>query len=141
MFVAGVLVVAATTSLEVLALGLDPGGRRGEDSVRTRPCESRLFFRQGGSYVLPLKHKGHDHSLAAAVFISRQTRQPVAAVDQFFDRQVQEVILGHTIAKIRKIGIQSDLPASLALFLLRPRTRPARPQGQLQFSTPGPTAP
>jgi hypothetical protein len=55
--------------------------------------------------------KRHEHGLAASMLIGGQARQAIAAVDQLFDCEEQELILRH---KEKATGLMSysDLPAA-----------------------------
>ena len=95
MFVARVLIVAPTALREVGTTRFDPRRRRLKNRTDSRPCKARLLFNERDLYFLACQHKRHKHGLAAAFFIRRQASQSVSAINQFFNGEVQTMILGH----------------------------------------------
>ena len=93
MFIAGVLVVAAAASLKVRALRLDAPWRGCEDLVSSRTCKTRFLFEQDSIDRLAFQDERYEGSFASAAFIRGQAGQTVAAVDEFFDGKLQELIL------------------------------------------------
>ena len=84
-----VLVVTSTAAAEIRTSWLDSLRRRSQDFIELDANESGAGFNHCGFDLLAGNYELHEGSLAAAMRISRQSRQAVAAIDQFFDLQCQ----------------------------------------------------
>jgi hypothetical protein len=107
MLVAGVLVVASATGGKVWTARLNAVWRSLDDGIGPGAREARLLLGQRGFDLFSGQHERQKHSLAAPAFVGGQTRKPVAAVDQLFNGEEQEVILrhlGNTHPRLRILG-------------------------------------
>src|SRR5208283_5401916 len=102
--VTGVLVVATAAAGEVWARRLGAVRRRLNDCVDVRAGKTRLLLSEGGLDFFSVEDKGDEDGLAAWTgFVGDsggagsggQTGQAVAAVDQLFNCEEQELILRH----------------------------------------------
>lgn len=57
--------------------------------------EAGLVFRESGLDLLSGKNEGNEHGLAASAVVGRKASQSIAAVDQLFNVQEQDLILRH----------------------------------------------
>ena len=125
MLVAGVLVVAAAAAGEVRAGGLDAVRGRLDDGVNSRAREAGLLLGEGSLDFFSGQDEGDEHCLAACadVIVGRdggvrgggKTGQAVAAVDQLFDCEEQELILRHGESEATHRGLAG-------MFVLRVRS-------------------
>ena len=100
MFVAGVLIMAASAPGKVWAARLDAMWRGFNDGLNRSSSEARLLFGECSLNFFSRQDKGDEHGLAASAgFIRRrsgwQTGQAIAAVDLLFDCEEQVLILRH----------------------------------------------
>ena len=95
MFIAGVLVLAASAALKIRAARRNALRGRFQDLICPAACESRLLLEQRRFDRFPFENKWQENGLAAALFIRGQTGQAVATVDQFFNCELQATILCH----------------------------------------------
>jgi hypothetical protein len=95
MLVTGVLIMASAAGGKVWTARLNALRRSLDDRIRPGAGEAGLLLSQGSFDFFASKHERHKYSLAAPAFISRKARQSVAAVDQLFNGEEQEVILRH----------------------------------------------
>ncbi len=98
--VVGVLVMASATAGVIGTWRLNAVRRRFDDCDCARAREARLFFGERSFDFFPGKNEGNKGGLAAAVvsIIWRnggKASEAVAAIDQFFDCEEQELILRH----------------------------------------------
>jgi hypothetical protein len=98
--VGGVLVVAATAASKIGTSRLDSVRRRLYDCHGAGASEAGLLFGNRGLDFLSGKNKGNENSFAASAFLiagrcGRKASQSVAAVDELFNFQEQELILRH----------------------------------------------
>ena len=93
MFVAGVLVAAAAATKKIGTDRLYSMRRRLQNRVRATSRKTALLFDHGGFNSFPFEHKGDEHSLARTVLIGRQPRKTVAAINEFFNGELQVRIL------------------------------------------------
>ncbi len=96
--VAGVLVMASAAASEMGTGRLRAVRRRFYDGFDLCAGEAGLFFGEGGCDLLSGKNEGNEDGFAAAgVFVAggsgRKASESVAAVDQLFNVQEQELIL------------------------------------------------
>ena len=90
--------------------------RRLKDRVGLGSREAGLLLDEGGFDFFPGKDKGDKHGLASSpgfigVRIGGQAGKAVAAVDQLFDCEEQELILRHGNSKTAYCGLDEYLPA------------------------------
>jgi len=119
--VGGVLIMASAASGKVWARGRDAMRRRLKDRVGLGSREAGLLLDEGGFDFFSGKDKGDEHGLAAStgfigVRISGQAGKAVAAVDQLFDCEEQELILRH--------GNGKTAQCRLAVMHIQPREIP-----------------
>jgi len=90
-----VLIMASAALAEVGTVGCDAVWRRFDDNVGVCAGEPGLLLRERGFDFFSGKDEGYEDGLAAAALVRGETGQAVAAVDQLFDGEEQEVILGY----------------------------------------------
>jgi hypothetical protein len=95
MLITRMLIVASAAPRKVGASGRDTMHRRLEDLIDSGPDEARLLPDQSRFNFFVSKNKRDERSLAASVLVGGKTRKTVAAVDQLFDCEEQELILRH----------------------------------------------
>ena len=93
MFVAGVLIMAASAALKIRARRLGAPWRSCDDPLGACSNKARLLLEQAGFDSLAFQDEGYEGRFAPAVFIRGQAGQTVAAIDKFFDGEFQELIL------------------------------------------------
>ena len=98
--VAGVLVVTSAAATEVLAARRNAVRRRLHNRFNRRSREAGLLFRESSLNFFAGQNKGNEHGLAASAGfacarIGRHTGQAVAAVDELFNCEEQDLILRH----------------------------------------------
>ena len=93
MLITRMLIMAPAATREIRAAGEDSLRRSLDDLVDSGACKPWLLLDQRRLDFFVRENKRHKHSLAAPVFIGRQARQSVAAVNQLFDCEEQELIL------------------------------------------------
>ena len=101
MFVAGVLVVASAAAAEVFALWLDAMRRSFDDRFRACASEAGLFFGERRFNCFSGENQRDEDGLAASAVVTAlvsmrsgwKAGEAVAAVDEFFDCEEQEMIL------------------------------------------------
>src|SRR5690242_9286306 len=91
--IGNVLVVASAAAREIFTARVNALGGCGKYFTQPRPGEARLFFGQRRFHNLARKCERNKNCLSPSMLIRRQTRNPVATVDQFVDSQSQEIIL------------------------------------------------
>jgi hypothetical protein len=64
-----------------------------QNRVRATSRKTALLFDQRGFDSFPFEHKGYEHSFPGTVLIGRQPRKTVAAINEFFNGQLQAKIL------------------------------------------------
>jgi len=92
-FVAGVLIVAAAAALKIRASRLDASWRGGENLVSSGTRKARFLFEQDSFEFFTLQDERYEGGLAPALFVRGQAGQTVAAVNEFFNGKLQELIL------------------------------------------------
>jgi hypothetical protein len=125
--VAGVLVVTSAAAGVVLASWLDAVRRRIDDRICFRSSEAGPLLGQERFDFFLGQDKGDKHGLAASVgFIGvrsgGQTGQAVAAVDQLFDCEEQELILRHGRGRRCIADSPERTAAAMRASFLRPRS-------------------
>lgn len=95
--VAGVLVMTAAASAEVAAPRLDARRRRLNDRIGARTSKAGFLLGKGRFDVFTGEDKRHKHSLAAATFVGGHAAKAIPAVNQLFDRELQDVILNRSV--------------------------------------------
>jgi len=95
MFVAGVLVLASAATPEVGTAGLDAVRRGLKDTLNSGAREAGLLFREFRLNFLPIQSERDEYGLAGSAGIGSQASETVAAVDQLFNCEKQEMILRH----------------------------------------------
>ncbi len=95
MLVAGVLVLASTATFIVGTAGLDAMGRGFEDCLSGGAGEAGLLLGEVRLNFLAIQHERNEYSFAGSAVIGRQAGEAVAAIDQLFNCQEQEMILRH----------------------------------------------
>jgi hypothetical protein len=70
MFIAGVLVMASATTLEIGATRSYAMRRPPQNVFSPRPSKTGLLFPQGNPNVLARQNKWQEHSLARPMFVS-----------------------------------------------------------------------
>jgi hypothetical protein len=93
MFVAGVLVVAAAATKKIGTDWLYPMRRSLQNRFRAASRKTALLIEQRSFDSFAFEHKGDEHSLARTVLIGRQPRKTVAAINEFFNSELQARIL------------------------------------------------
>ena len=93
MFVAGVLVVAAAATKKIGTDWLYSMRRSLQNRVRATSRKTALLFEQRSFDSFPFEHKGYKHSFPGTVLIGRQPRKTVAAINEFFNGELQAKIL------------------------------------------------
>src|SRR6516162_11527074 len=102
MFVAGVLVVASAATLKVGAMGRDAVARWGENFVELSAGEAGLLLGESRGDGFTFEGEGNEDSFAFTLGAAnrsvrttfcREASEAVAAVDEFFDEEVQVVIV------------------------------------------------
>ena len=93
MFIVGVLVVAAAATKKIGTDWLYSMRRSLQNRVRATSRKTALLFDQRGFDSFPFKHKGDEYSLAGTVLIGRQPSKTVAAINEFFNAELQAKIL------------------------------------------------
>jgi hypothetical protein len=93
MFVAGVLVVAAAATKKIRTEWLYSARRSLQNRVRAASRKTALLFEQRSFDSFAFKHKRHEHSFARTVLVGRQPRKAVAAINEFFNGELQARIL------------------------------------------------
>jgi hypothetical protein len=102
MFVGSVLVVASAATLEVRAAWCDAIGRWGGDFVELGAGEAGLLLGQGSGDGLAFERERDEDCFAFALraadrsvraTLGGEAGEPIAAVDEFFDSEVQVVIV------------------------------------------------
>ncbi len=89
MRVASVLVMAASAFTEVRAFRRDAQGRSLQDVIDASTGEATFLFEQRSFDGLAFENEGQEDGFATAVFIGGQTRQPISAIHEFFDGELQ----------------------------------------------------
>ena len=97
MFVGGVLVVASAAAAEVRAGGQDALGRGLDDRFGLGSGEPGLLLGEGGFDFLARRTKGRKTALPRPRSSAGRCGETVAAVDQLFDGEEQDVILNDRI--------------------------------------------
>jgi hypothetical protein len=95
MLIRRVLVVASSARREVWASRRDAVWGWFEDFICGCTGEPGLLLRERGFNFLRREDEWDEHGFAAPGGVSGQTGQAVAAVDQLFDCEEQEMILRH----------------------------------------------
>jgi hypothetical protein len=90
-----VLIMAASTFAEVRTLGRDTPRRSFKDVVNARAGEATLLFHERCFDSLAFEHERQKDSLASALFIGWQARQPISAIHEFFDGELQGNLTNH----------------------------------------------
>ena len=93
MFVAGVLVVAAAATKKIGTDWLYSMRRSLPNRVRAASRKTALLFEQRSFDSFAFQHKGYEHSFAGTVLIGRQPGKTVAAINEFFNGELQAKIL------------------------------------------------
>ena len=93
MLVAGVLIVAAATALKIRAPRLDPSVAMPQESALPGLAQSQVSVRAGPLRPSRLQDERHEYGFASATFVSRQAGQTVAAIDELFNSEFQDLIL------------------------------------------------
>ena len=93
MLIADVLIMAAAAALEVRTPWFHSEWRSLQNCRHSASGKTGLLFEQRSFDAFALKNKGYEQRLARTVFIRRQPRQSVAAIDEFFDGELQAKIL------------------------------------------------
>jgi hypothetical protein len=89
------LVVASAAAAEMRTRGRDAVRRRLDDCGGVRAGEAGLFLGDGGFDLFRCENERDEDGLTAAAVVGRETSESVAAVDQLFYVQEQELILRH----------------------------------------------
>ena len=95
MFVAGVLVMASATRGKIRAGRRDSVERCFYHRFGLRSGECRLLLDNRSLYLLAREHKRKEDGLTRTTGIRWQVSQSVAAINQLFDCEEQELILRH----------------------------------------------
>src|ERR1700680_2436253 len=93
MFVAGVLVVATATAAEVGTVRLHSMGGSLQNGFSPASREATLLFEKRSLDSFAFQDKRNEHGSAGTVFIGRQARKAVAAINKFFNRKLQARIV------------------------------------------------
>ena len=88
-----VLIVAAAAALKIRAQRLDAVGGFLHHLLHARAHKARLLFNQRGVYLFAWQNEGYEHPLSGAKFIGGQTSQPIPSIHEFFDGEIQGMIL------------------------------------------------
>jgi hypothetical protein len=92
MVITGVLIMAASTTKEIRTLRVRAMGRWFNHTIGPGPGKALLVFDNGRLDFFALKHEGHERCLGASLLIGREASKAIAAVNQFFDGEKQEMI-------------------------------------------------
>jgi hypothetical protein len=117
-----VLVVTASATREVGAAGFDAFGRRRKHALEFGARKSGAAFNHRRFHLFTRQNKWDENGFAASMFIGRQARKPVAAVNQFLNGKLQmtSVSVADTNRKrrTRKGGFslaQHEMPGKISL--------------------------
>ena len=91
--IGSVLVVASTAPCEVGARRVNSCRGWRNQFFYPGPRKSLFLFNQGRFHLFALKHKRDKHGFPRSMFVSGQTSQSVAAIDEFFNVEFQVLIL------------------------------------------------
>ena len=91
--VARVLIVTTPAALEIRAVRINSLQRSLQNRFRSAPREAALLFNQCRFDSLAFKHKWHEHSFTGTLLIGREACEAVAAINKFFDGELQARIL------------------------------------------------
>ena len=93
MVVAGVLIVAAAATHEIRTARCNSNWETLDNLVGACPGKPRSLFDERCLDPLAFQHEWHKDDLARALLVSRHAREAIAPVDQFFDGELQGMIL------------------------------------------------
>ena len=93
--VAAVLVVASATAGEIPASSRDAMRGGLDHTIGMSPSEAGLLFGKGRLDFFSGQDEWNEHRLTAPARVGREAREAVAAIDQLFDCEEQDLILGY----------------------------------------------
>ena len=111
MFVAGVLVMASAAPDEVRTPRLHPVRKSVDYGFGFGSGEAGLLLSQGGLNLFSGENEGNEYGLAASAIFGRQASEAVAAINQLFDGEKQEVILRQGLEVRASTSAFHGLPA------------------------------
>jgi hypothetical protein len=133
MLIVSVLVLAATAALKIRAPRRDTQWRSFKDVICPAASESRFLLEQRRFDPFSFENKWQENRLAASVLISRQPRQALATVDQFFNCELQATILCHGDSTL---ALHQELRRSSLCHQIGSQVEQAQPWQAVFFQQP-----
>ena len=93
MFITNMLIVAAPAASEIRTWRFNPLRGRLQNLLHTSSRKAALLFNDRSLNRFAFQRERHKYRLAGTVFIRRKPRKAVAAINEFFDGELQTRIL------------------------------------------------